>query len=992
MLALCMLLALLPGAAMAAGGQPVSSSNKNREDYATYGKTVTSYLYENQSGGLTRVEYINNQVVIEDYDSGFRYLSGRTITPELPLWGGFFAGNNYNFLIYGQENKAESDSAEVIRVVKYDKSWNRIGQASLNGANTVVPFDAGSLRCDEYGGYLYIRTCHEMYTSSDGLNHQSNLTMAVRQSDMTITDSYYEVMNSSYGYVSHSFNQFITVDEAGKIVALDHGDAYPRGVVFSKYYADAGTGKFTDSEYGAWCSSGLMMEFAGAIGDNTTGASVGGLAETTDCYIMAYNYNQTGGSGERYPYYHWMDKATGTSWSAQLSETPGCTTPVLAPTGLSGGYMLWNGKSGGTAGDTLYYLQYGANGKPGETKTAAGPLSDCQPVYYNGRVVWYVTDNSAPVFYGLDASGVTVLNGAGAAAPAEPETPATPEVPATPATPAGPAGIMSDANPTFTTSEAVMPDGTLRAWKSAINIEGKAYDTDYTIKDIDTGVRAVSDELLLKTDGTLYLRTDYGSKTEKMADNVKQFAEGVYLKNDGTVWGSVPLEQPDGTRPASRAYDNYAYITDNAKQVASFNDCYFVLKNDGSLWSWCDSTTMNFDLGRDGGKQPGALRKVMDDVAYIAACMAIKNDGSLWSWGMYCGFDDEFEKNEDGTFVQSRPRKLMDNVVGAWTFRVRSQDMDRFVLTRDGTLYSWGDNTYGTLGYVGGKGTAADKLALPGFYYYTQETPRKVDIDQVTSVYSGGGSIFQKRDGSLWSTKRIVDVPGSSDNAIVWHVEFEKKLDGTKLSGVASAAAPSTSGTPSSPGASGTSGSPSTPSTPNTTGFSDVSSSDWFYPAVQYVRQEGLMSGIGGGRFNPNSNLSRAQLAQILYNASGKPAAGTSGFHDVPAGSWYASAISWAAQKKIVSGYGGGKFGPNDNITREQLAVMLWRYAGQPSPKKTTLNFTDAGQVKSYAVPAMCWAVENGIVSGYGRGRLGPSGLATRAQAASMLMRYMERP
>lgn len=76
-------------------------------------------------------------------------------------------------------------------MVKYDKNWKRLGAASLKGANTVIPFDAGSLRCDEYGGYLYIRTCHEMYTSDDGLNHQANMTLAVRQSDMTITDSFY---------------------------------------------------------------------------------------------------------------------------------------------------------------------------------------------------------------------------------------------------------------------------------------------------------------------------------------------------------------------------------------------------------------------------------------------------------------------------------------------------------------------------------------------------------------------------------------------------------------------------------------------------------------------------------------------------------------------------------------------------------------------------------------------------------------------------------
>ena len=223
---------------------------------------------------------------------------------ELSIWGGFYAGKDYNFFVFGQSNPNQSNSAEVIRVVKYSKDWQRLGQASLEGANTTIPFDAGSLRCDEYGGYLYIRTCHEMYRSSDGLNHQSNLTMAVRQSDMSISDSYYDVMNSSYGYISHSFNQFILVDEDGRIVALDHGDAYDRGVNFCKYYADAGTGKFKGSGYGAWCSHGVMQTFAGRVGQNTTGASIGGLAETSSHYIFSYSYDKAGGNGDRYVFFH----------------------------------------------------------------------------------------------------------------------------------------------------------------------------------------------------------------------------------------------------------------------------------------------------------------------------------------------------------------------------------------------------------------------------------------------------------------------------------------------------------------------------------------------------------------------------------------------------------------------------------------------------------------------------------------------------------------
>lgn len=173
--------------------------------------------------------------------------------------------------------------------------------------------------------------------------------------------------------------------------------------------------------------------------------------------------------------------------------------------------------------------------------------------------------------------------------------------------------------------------------------------------------------------------------------------------------------------------------------------------------------------------------------------------------------------------------------------------------------------------------------------------------------------------------------------------------------------------------------------------YSDVSSSDWFYEAVCFVSGNGLMSGYGNGLFGPNDKLSRAQMAQILYNKEGKPTVtGNSAFTDSAAGAWYADAVAWVAANDIVSGYGDGRFGPNDNITREQLAVMLWRYAGSPAVDQE-LNFTDAGAISSYALDAIRWAVQNGIVNGYGNGECRPQGQSTRAEAAQMLKNFLEK-
>lgn len=173
--------------------------------------------------------------------------------------------------------------------------------------------------------------------------------------------------------------------------------------------------------------------------------------------------------------------------------------------------------------------------------------------------------------------------------------------------------------------------------------------------------------------------------------------------------------------------------------------------------------------------------------------------------------------------------------------------------------------------------------------------------------------------------------------------------------------------------------------------FTDVFEGDWYYEAVRFVQERGLMNGYSDGRFGPNDNLSRAQLAQILFNKEGRPVVNyLMDFPDVAGEAWYAEAIRWAASQGIVGGYGNSTFGPNDPITCEQLAVMLWRYSGSPAATNKELPFNDADEISPFALEAMRWAVENGILNGYGDGRLGPQGQATRAQAAQMLKNFIE--
>ena len=178
--------------------------------------------------------------------------------------------------------------------------------------------------------------------------------------------------------------------------------------------------------------------------------------------------------------------------------------------------------------------------------------------------------------------------------------------------------------------------------------------------------------------------------------------------------------------------------------------------------------------------------------------------------------------------------------------------------------------------------------------------------------------------------------------------------------------------------------------------FTDLDSRAWYHEAVDYVLNNGLMDGVGGGRFAPGGETSRAMVVTILWRLAGSPQAGKdSGFTDVAGGLWYTDAVAWAAEKGIVGGYGSGMFGPADPVTREQLAVMLYRYAklqgkGFVGSWMFPLDYADADRVSGWAYEAMCWMTMNGVIQGRGGSVLAPQGPATRAEAAAMLMRFSE--
>ena len=387
-----------------------SGSNVNDQDYVQWSDTVKSYLTVCDNGNYMRVQSgaIKGKLLVEYYSSDFEPLSTKLIDNELPVFGAFYdSGNNY-YVLSGQENPKQNDSLEVFRITKYDKNWNKIKSCGLYGANTTVPFDAGSARMTHSGDHLLVRTCHEMYKSSDGNNHQSNVTIEVDMPSMTITDSYTGIMNVDYGYVSHSFNQFIKTD-GNHIVALDHGDAHPRSAVLVKYNSDFTTGKFFPSYFDKVSNIDVVTYPEYTAGHyNYTGAAIGGFDVSSSSYIVAQStvdldYINT--SETRNVYVSAVSKDLSTNKLNKITSyaegTASASAPQLVKINNNSFLLLW-------ARDTkVSCVKLNADGTVnGSIHTFEGSLSDCQPVIKNGRAVWYVYDKNNVTFNSLNLSNL----------------------------------------------------------------------------------------------------------------------------------------------------------------------------------------------------------------------------------------------------------------------------------------------------------------------------------------------------------------------------------------------------------------------------------------------------------------------------------------------------------------------------------------------------------------------------------------------------------
>ena len=253
-------------------------TNEFTNSFPRWSQPVTSYLAQNADGSVTSVEVSMQEdvVIVKTCDAYGQTLFSKQLALELPIFGAFLSGAKYNYIAFGQLNTEQNNNKEVIRIVKYDKDFNKLGSVSATGgtAQTRVPFDAGCPHMAENGDTLILHTSREHYTSSDGLNHQSNLTLILDMKALKVT---YISPEFPQNHTSHSFDQYVIFD-GDTPVYLDHGDAYPRAVVLQK-------GGQTSNTISPTLPRATMMEIPGQSGANQTGVTLGGLAMSENNYL-----------------------------------------------------------------------------------------------------------------------------------------------------------------------------------------------------------------------------------------------------------------------------------------------------------------------------------------------------------------------------------------------------------------------------------------------------------------------------------------------------------------------------------------------------------------------------------------------------------------------------------------------------------------------------------------------------------------------------------
>lgn len=405
----------------------VTTDNTNDKNTNRCAYTRESYIY--QDGDNIVIIRATDAVYVASYNKNYQKISEKTINFELPIFGGFYSGEAFNYMVFGQMNTEESTTKEVYRIVKYDKNFNKISHASIIGSqcNTITPFRSSSVSMAESGNELTVHTSRLRFTSDDGLNHQSQFTVVLDTRTMTPTNNLKLFQDN---HVSHSFNQFVQYDNGARVL-VDHGDAYPRSVVLSKYL---GKSQFGYENY----NEVSLFTIPGPTGANCTGVYVGGFEVSENNYIVSINtidhskatgYNSFSIEGLE------VDIRDAVLLISAKNNTSASAVKQVYLTDYANSYLhasapylvkltekwfavLWTEYKAvkKQSGNSTYYnyvengIKYVIVDENGnklsdiETVSATARLSDCQPILADKKIIWHYDDGSKRNICSLDIS------------------------------------------------------------------------------------------------------------------------------------------------------------------------------------------------------------------------------------------------------------------------------------------------------------------------------------------------------------------------------------------------------------------------------------------------------------------------------------------------------------------------------------------------------------------------------------------------------------
>lgn len=379
---------------------------------ARWAEHSTDFICDNGDGTVNVVWEDSDNVRVDTYSGDWKLLKTKVIPQELPIFGGVYFGERYNYIAFGQKNPGEDNKLEVIRLVKYDKDFNRLDSAAVSDCFTIEPFHSGNVSMDEYGDTLVLHTARLRYLTDDGKNHQSQLTVYFDTNRMKVINN--DLGRFQENHVSHSLNQFAKFN-GSTAVLVDHGDAYPRAVVIN-----------TSSNEGGSYSELTLLKIPGEVGANQTGVSIGGFEITDNNYMVAINtvdqsqvtgydsYNIQGLEIQERDAVLLISPIGSTSNSkvkqVYLTDYVGrrksAGAPFIVPLG-DGRYMImWQEfayEAGRTSADSagVRYVVVDEDGRAeGSAKLLPGAALGkyCKPIVYDNYVTWYVDEISTVTY------------------------------------------------------------------------------------------------------------------------------------------------------------------------------------------------------------------------------------------------------------------------------------------------------------------------------------------------------------------------------------------------------------------------------------------------------------------------------------------------------------------------------------------------------------------------------------------------------------------